>query len=149
VQLADRAISFGLVVPSQKVISGHFSGMWGRRHRSAKQTGSVSIVSFDARSRASSKILSDNSMMARSFLFRLRLMAGTWREHHATSKSNLDRLAHQADHHRMTDDEIEAELATLTDNDVAAIWLNAADPEHPSRREEIALGEMERRNIDF
>lgn len=49
----------------------------------------------------------------------------------------------------MTDDEIEAELATLTDNDVAAIWLNAADPEHPSRREEIALGEMERRNIDF
>lgn len=49
----------------------------------------------------------------------------------------------------MTDDEIEAELAQLPDDEVVAIWLNAPDPEHPTRREEIALGECERRHIDF
>lgn len=51
--------------------------------------------------------------------------------------------------HPMTDDEIEAELSTLTDALVLAIWMDAPDPEHPTRREEIALGECERRGIDF
>jgi hypothetical protein len=48
-----------------------------------------------------------------------------------------------------TDDELEAELAVLTDAEILAIWLNAADHEHPTRREELALGEMERRHIDL
>jgi hypothetical protein len=67
----------------------------------------------------------------------------------ARRRTPLDRLSAAAEHACMTDDEIEAELATLTDDAVLAIWLNAADHEHPTRREEIALGEMERRNIDF
>jgi len=49
----------------------------------------------------------------------------------------------------MTDDEIEAELSTLTDAQVLAIWMDAPDPERPTRREEIALGECERRHLDF
>ena len=49
----------------------------------------------------------------------------------------------------MTDDEIEAELSTLTDAQVLAIWMDSPDPEHPTRREELALGECERRGIDF
>lgn len=49
----------------------------------------------------------------------------------------------------MTDDQIEAELSALSDDEVLAIWLNAPDPEHPTRREELALGELERRNVDF
>jgi len=49
----------------------------------------------------------------------------------------------------MTDDQIEAELAALTDAEVIAIWLNAPDTEHPTRREELALGEIERRNLDL
>ena len=49
----------------------------------------------------------------------------------------------------MTDDEIEAELSALSDDDLAKVWLDAPDPEHPSRREELALGMMELRNIDF
>lgn len=48
-----------------------------------------------------------------------------------------------------TDEEIEAELATLSDDDVLAIWLSAPDHEHPTRREKIAIGECERRGIDF
>jgi len=47
------------------------------------------------------------------------------------------------------DDEIEAELAKLTDDQVCAIWMEAPDPEQPTRREELALGECERRGIDF
>lgn len=49
----------------------------------------------------------------------------------------------------MTDDEIEAELATLTDAQVLAIWMDAPNPEHPTRREEIALGMLELRGVDF
>lgn len=49
----------------------------------------------------------------------------------------------------MTDDEIEAELSTLTDAQVLAIWMDAADPERPTRREEIALGALELRGVDF
>lgn len=48
-----------------------------------------------------------------------------------------------------TDDQIEAELALMTDAQVLAVWMNAPDHEHPTRREELALGEMERRQIDF
>lgn len=48
-----------------------------------------------------------------------------------------------------TDDEIEAELSALTDAEILAIWVNASDHEHPTRREEIALGMMELRGIDL
>ncbi|WP_188064794.1 hypothetical protein [Sphingobium sp. KCTC 72723] len=48
-----------------------------------------------------------------------------------------------------TDEDIEAELAMLSDAQVLAIWLSAPDHEHPTRREEIAIGECERRGIDF
>ena len=62
----------------------------------------------------------------------------------------LDRIIGEGDDLAMpTDDETEAELARLTDAEVTAIWMNAPDPEHPTRREELALGEMERRQIDF
>ncbi|NML11611.1 hypothetical protein HHL08_15885 [Sphingobium sp. AR-3-1] len=49
----------------------------------------------------------------------------------------------------MTDDEIEAELATLSDEDLIKVWMDAPDSEHPTRREELALGMMELRNVDF
>ncbi|WP_370176809.1 hypothetical protein [Sphingobium abikonense] len=62
----------------------------------------------------------------------------------------LDRINRERDDLAMpTDDEIEAELARLSDAEVTAIWINAPDHENPTRREELALGEMERRQIDF
>lgn len=49
----------------------------------------------------------------------------------------------------MADDDIETELSTLTDGQVMAIWMDAPDADNPTRREELALGECERRGIDF
>lgn len=67
-----------------------------------------------------------------------------------SAMQRLDRNIRQSDDLPMaTDDEIEAELVRLTDAEVLEIWMDAADHEHPARREELALGEMERRQIDF
>lgn len=49
----------------------------------------------------------------------------------------------------MSDDEIEAELALLSDNEILDICLNTPESTHPSRREELAQGECERRGIDL
>ncbi|MBG6116767.1 hypothetical protein IWY39_000571 [Sphingobium sp. JAI105] len=41
------------------------------------------------------------------------------------------------------------DVDVLSDADVLAIWLEAADPEHPTPREEAALQVIEARNLDL
>lgn len=42
-----------------------------------------------------------------------------------------------------------SDLAELSDEELAAIWLNAPDPERPTPREEEALRLCEERGVDF
>lgn len=47
------------------------------------------------------------------------------------------------------DQNIKNRLAKLSDQELVAIWLASADPEHPTTKEIAALELMEERNIDF
>lgn len=49
----------------------------------------------------------------------------------------------------MNDDKLIAELETLSDDELIKIWRLALNPDHPTRREELALEELERRGIDL
>lgn len=44
---------------------------------------------------------------------------------------------------------IDQDIEHLSDAEVLAIWLEAADPEHPTSREDAALRVIEARNLDF
>ncbi len=44
---------------------------------------------------------------------------------------------------------INQDIEHLSDAEVVAIWLEAADPEYPTAREEAALRVIEARNLDL